>query len=45
MGEEKIDKPSVRTYEFEDGGSVTYIGEFDIEKLILRLLKSKYITG
>lgn len=38
-------KPKEETYYIEGLGSVTYVGEFDIERLIKRLFKSKYITG
>jgi hypothetical protein len=32
------------TYHVAGVGSVTYVGELDFEKLIKRLLKSKYIS-
>ena len=34
-----------KTYYIEGKGKVTYVGELNFEKLIKRLLKSKYITG
>jgi hypothetical protein len=33
------------TFNIDGLGSVTSVGELDMEKLIKRLLKSKYITG
>ncbi|MEH7548614.1 hypothetical protein [Neobacillus vireti] len=41
--EQKV--PQEVTYHVEGLGTVTYVGELDVEKLIKRLLKSKYITG
>lgn len=37
--------PKEETYLIEGVGTVTAVGELNIEKLIKRLLKSKYITG
>lgn len=34
-----------RKYTIKGLGTVTSVGKLDVEKLIKRLLKSKYITG
>lgn len=41
----KVIKINEQTFQIKGLGTVTYIGELDVEKLIKRLLKSKYITG
>ncbi|MFP5111809.1 hypothetical protein ACSU64_05455 [Bacillaceae bacterium C204] len=38
-------KNDEKTIYIKGVGNVTSVGELDVEKLILRLLKSKYITG